>query len=469
MVAIGTCDYCGEYCSEVGLDAVESFELPSGWIPTSAIERHRKWSKRRYQCAGDEGHRGPLHGARGQRLDRCRHCYSPTHDLGNWDATLDHSRCVECMAGVAGPRALRASRRLRPGRGADSSWGPMQLARETVAPALSTEPADRPRAERALRTYLGNSRLPIRWVPSPLALARALQDAFDTLGDQLVLEVEVPAPWSIWGLAPEELRWLADAFAPAGTGIAQTVARAIADKDGTPVARAVAATLMDAGQFEVRSPRVTARIDAGQDAPITDGGFLRMLHELRLSAGPVLLVRDEILVSERPLVARVDAEARLHAESGPAMAWTDGFEVWAWHGVVVPGWVARDPASITPARIDAERNAEVRRVMVGRFGVERLMRHSGGEVIHEDETGRLWRRRVGPVTGPRSWAQSMAWNRAPTHEVVVMVEVVNATPEPDGTFKTYFLRVPPEIRTAREGVAWTFGMQEGRYRPTRES
>ena len=39
-----------------------------------------------------------------------------------------------------------------------------------------------------------------------------------------------------------------------------------------------------------------------------------------------------------------------------------------------------------------------------------------------------------------------------------MVEVVNSTPEPDGSRKTYFLRVPPTIGTAREAVAWTFGL-----------
>ena len=40
----------------------------------------------------------------------------------------------------------------------------------------------------------------------------------------------------------------------------------------------------------------------------------------------------------------------------------------------------------------------------------------------------------------------------------MLVEVLNATAEQDGTRKTYFLRVPPTVRTAREAVAWTFGM-----------
>nr|WP_175438982.1 hypothetical protein [Streptomyces vilmorinianum] len=39
------------------------------------------------------------------------------------------------------------------------------------------------------------------------------------------------------------------------------------------------------------------------------------------------------------------------------------------------------------------------------------------------------------------------------------------TPEPDGTFRTYWLRVPPEMTTARQGVAWTFGLAAAAYEP----
>ena len=50
-----------------------------------------------------------------------------------------------------------------------------------------------------------------------------------------------------------------------------------------------------------------------------------------------------------------------------------------------------------------------------------------------------------------------------------MVEVVNSTPEPDGTRRTYFLRVPPATTSAREAVAWTFGLRGDDYRPSIES
>jgi hypothetical protein len=50
-----------------------------------------------------------------------------------------------------------------------------------------------------------------------------------------------------------------------------------------------------------------------------------------------------------------------------------------------------------------------------------------------------------------------------------MVKVKNSTPEPDGLFKDYFLRVPPTVKTAHEAVAWTFGETPETYNPVMES
>ncbi len=50
-----------------------------------------------------------------------------------------------------------------------------------------------------------------------------------------------------------------------------------------------------------------------------------------------------------------------------------------------------------------------------------------------------------------------------------MVKVVNSAPEPDGTFKDYFLRVPPTMQTARQAVAWTFGKESHEYAPVLET
>jgi hypothetical protein len=44
----------------------------------------------------------------------------------------------------------------------------------------------------------------------------------------------------------------------------------------------------------------------------------------------------------------------------------------------------------------------------------------------------------------------------------MLVEVENGTIEPDGS-RRYFLCVPPWMTTAREAVAWTFGLSVDEY------
>ncbi len=181
--------------------------------------------------------------------------------------------------------------------------------------------------------------------------------------------------------------------------------------------------------------------------------------ELARSAGPWWALEGLAILSERPLVLRRDDRGRPHCSNGPAIAWADGHEVYSWHGVAVEPWLITDPGRITIGTIDAEPNIEIRRVLVERFGEERLVREGGAELVDADEAGRLWRRQLDPVHG---------WG-GPRLEPVVMVEVVNSTPEPDGSRKTYFLRVPPTMTTAREAVAWTFGLGAVEYRPAVET
>jgi hypothetical protein len=71
--------------------------------------------------------------------------------------------------------------------------------------------------------------------------------------------------------------------------------------------------------------------------------------------------------------------------------------------------------------------------------------------VHADQFGTLYR---APMEGD---------------EDLVMVSVINSTPEPDGSNKNYMLRVPPEMQTAREAVAWTFGEDAAAYAPAIET
>jgi len=178
--------------------------------------------------------------------------------------------------------------------------------------------------------------------------------------------------------------------------------------------------------------------------------------DLAASAGPWWALGGLAIISERPVRLSTDPRGRLHFETGPAIAWPDGTSIWAWHGVAVPSQVVIDPGSITAGAIQREENVEVRRVMAERMGWERLVRGGAALKIHSDSTGVLWQLHL-----PRP----LSWRERPAK----IVEVVNSTPEPDGTRRHYFIRVPPEMTTARQAVAWTFELGEGEYRPMVET
>ncbi len=159
-------------------------------------------------------------------------------------------------------------------------------------------------------------------------------------------------------------------------------------------------------------------------------------------------VHDEFcIVCDRPEVLTVDAENRPHNDNGPFCRWRDGTALYAVHGVRVPWDVIERPASITVARIDAEQNAEVRRVMIERYGQARFLVDGGAKAVASDDYGTLYRRELAG------------------DEPIVMVKVVNSTAELDGSFKDYFIRVPQTVKTAREAVAWSFGKTADEYAP----
>ena len=55
------------------------------------------------------------------------------------------------------------------------------------------------------------------------------------------------------------------------------------------------------------------------------------------------------------------------------------------------------------------------------------------------------------------------------YEPVLMVEVVNATPDADGSVRRHLLRVPPETESAHEAVAWSFGRPTKDYEPVEQT
>jgi hypothetical protein len=162
-------------------------------------------------------------------------------------------------------------------------------------------------------------------------------------------------------------------------------------------------------------------------------------------------LRGIVIAAGKHSSLHLDEWRRLHCENGPAIAYPDGWGVYAWKGVRVPEKAILAPQTLTTGEIDMETSAEIRRVLLERFGWERYLIESGTQPVHKDRFGVLYRREL------------------PDDEPLVMVKVKNSTPEPDGSFREYFLRVPPAMRTAQQAVAWTFAMEQEEYKPMEET
>jgi hypothetical protein len=156
-------------------------------------------------------------------------------------------------------------------------------------------------------------------------------------------------------------------------------------------------------------------------------------------------------VSDRPTRLTVDDQGRLHNESGAALQYADSYSFYSWHGVTIDwdkAYIIEHPEQITTELIEAEANAEVRRVMIERYGQDRFIIDSKAQKIHEDDFGVLYEKELKDDPEP-----------------MVMVKVVNATAEPTGEYKDYWIRVDPKCRTAKQAVAWSFNKTEEEYCP----
>lgn len=171
------------------------------------------------------------------------------------------------------------------------------------------------------------------------------------------------------------------------------------------------------------------------------------LWTLSTTTGWVLPTERVCWLSELPVALSTDASGRLHCGTEAALRYADGWRVFAWKGIVIPDWIVTRPDFVTVKSIDRQPNPWVRRCMIEILTPERYVALGGATCVSRDSTGKLWRRQWwGP--GDDAWAA---------------VEVINGTAERDGTYKRYFLQVPANVRTAREAVAWTYGLTDVQY------
>lgn len=366
--------------------------------------------------------------------------------------------------------------------------------------ARSTEPADRPRAEAAIEEIYARINLAppaIVWETSPLHALIDAHAAGAAAGRYLKPEISLPGSWlegnerqngpfadlvsadvmarlhttlvhPLWRLRPVLSEpWLTRARRPVGIMTSLRMAHSLTGMIENLIAEALRRA--EVNRSYTRTLRNSVMFGAGAPCLVALYQFLRehcglmaateiaVPHiALAQSAGWVLPRERICWVCERPTVLHLGPDGQLHNADGPALQYGDALEFYVWRGREVPRSFVREPETIRASDVLAEADADIRNVMLERMGLGRFIRESGAELVHSDETGRLWRKRLG---GNRR--AMFDPSRMPVD--LMVLEVENGTPRPDGTRETFYLRVPPEMRTARAAVAWTYGLSPNQY------
>jgi hypothetical protein len=144
------------------------------------------------------------------------------------------------------------------------------------------------------------------------------------------------------------------------------------------------------------------------------------------------------IVAARPDAVHVDEAGLLHCADGPSVRWPDGWTLYDWHGLRLTHdyeFIITRPEFITPHRIEAMYDVEFRRVMLEIYGMGRFVVDSGASVMNELPPDH----HIVGLRGARLFSKQLAFDTEP----LVFVELVNSTPEPDGTCRRYMLRVDP--------------------------
>jgi len=137
-------------------------------------------------------------------------------------------------------------------------------------------------------------------------------------------------------------------------------------------------------------------------------------------------------VSDHPRHLRFDSQNRLHAEAEPAIEFADGWKIYFYHGVNLPEKYGQvHPNQWQAQWLLAEENAEVRRVLIEEIGYERIIQELQAKQID-------------------SWQE------------YALLQIDNADVEPICLLKMtcpstgfiHTLRVPPNLTSAREAIAW---------------
>ena len=166
---------------------------------------------------------------------------------------------------------------------------------------------------------------------------------------------------------------------------------------------------------------------------IADAERLRPLMDLAQACGWWAPYQDAVIFQDRHSILRRDDQHRLHCETGPAVAYPDGYRLFFWHGTAVPGHWITHKSDLLPEAVLRTANVEQRRAGCEILGWERILNELRAVEIDA--------------------------NPNPQIGTLLEVDLPDAGKErfvrvKCGTGRMFALPVPPDIQTALEAQQW---------------
>jgi hypothetical protein len=194
-------------------------------------------------------------------------------------------------------------------------------------------------------------------------------------------------------------------------------------------------------------------------AKIWDGSEYFDNHEnYAAHAGPRRMYAQFAMVCDRPEVIALDERGRKHCESGPAIKWRDGYEMFYWHGVRVPARLIEQPESYTTEEVRGMHNGEITRALAERLGWDRFIEKLGVSVVDscsieaDGEDGQRCALTYELLQSDHRFAERQPkWLRMQSPVLK------------DGTQPQYIEPVDPDLKTAKAARAWRTRRADGSW------
>ncbi len=160
-------------------------------------------------------------------------------------------------------------------------------------------------------------------------------------------------------------------------------------------------------------------------------------EDLMKSCGGTWWHENVLAISDRPHTIKRDNEGRLHCETGPSIAYRDGWAMHHWHGVAIPEEWVTDRKSLTPEKALTWQNVEQRRCACEILGWASILAQLKAKSIDKDgdpEIGELVEVTL-PESGKERFLRVLC-----------------------GTGREFALPVPRDMKTALQAQAWTWAL-----------